>query len=466
MGRAESGENPIGQALSAVPGVVWPALPSGHGAAVLALIRQLDETQWWSPEALEAQQFRQLSILVEHAWRTVPYYRSRLEAAGYSPGRAVDPGLWRRVDPLTRAEAQAAGPGLNSDDVPKKFGQIGEKSTSGSTGQPLVVRKTELDQLFWSAFTLRDHLWQERDFSRSFAAIRRFPDGVARYPEGAKGATWDAGTKVTYRTGPAYGLTIFSSVAEQAEWLSRIDPAYLLSYPSNLAALAEHCRARDIVLPGLRLVGTFGELVSAETREIVREVWGRELADVYSSQEVGYLALQCPQAAHYHVQSEGVLLEVVNESGEPCGPGEIGRVLITSLHAFGTLLLRYELGDYAEVGEPCSCGRGLPVLNRIVGRVRNMLVLPNGDRYWPAFGMRKLVKIAPVKQILFVQTTLDTIEINLSVFEPLSPEQEEALRQHLQRLLPQPFNFLFKYHDELPRSQGGKQEDFRCEVKL
>ena len=89
---------------------------------------------------------------------------------------------------------------------------------------------------------------------------------------------------------------------------------------------------------------------------------------MYTCQEAGYLALQCPDYPHFHVQSENVLLEVVDDVGQPCGPGEVGRVLITSLNNFATPLIRYELGDYAEVGAPCPCGRGLPVLKRIMGR--------------------------------------------------------------------------------------------------
>jgi phenylacetate-CoA ligase len=104
------------------------------------------------------------------------------------------------------------------------------------------------------------------------------------------------------------------------------------------------------------------------------------MVDMYTCQEAGYLALQCPDHPHYHVQSENVLLEVVDDQGLPCAPGEVGRVLVTSLNNFATPLIRYEIGDYAEVGAACSCGRGLPVLKRIMGRYRNLLTLPDGTR--------------------------------------------------------------------------------------
>jgi phenylacetate-coenzyme A ligase PaaK-like adenylate-forming protein len=86
------------------------------------------------------------------------------------------------------------------------------------------------------------------------------------------------------------------------------------------------------------------------------------IADIYSEQEVGYIALQFPDYPYYHVQPENILVEVLDDNGNVCSSGDIGRVVITTLHNFTTPLIRYEIMDYAKVGEPCSCGRGLPVL--------------------------------------------------------------------------------------------------------
>ncbi len=139
-------------------------------------------------------------------------------------------------------------------------------------------------------------------------------------------------------------------------------------------------------------------------------------------------------------------------------------MIVTSLHNFATPLVRYELGDYAEVGSECGCGRGLPVLTRIMGRVRNVLVLADGRRYWPNFGSRGLNEIAPVLQHQFVQKAYDVIEARLVTAQPLTPQQEEALRRHIQSRLPVSFDIRFTYVDGIPRSAGGKFEDFMSEV--
>src|SRR6185437_16003324 len=163
-------------------------------------------------------------------------------------------------------------------------------------------------------------------------------------------------------------------------------PHYLLSYPSNSRALARYAQREKIRLPGLRAVHTYGEPLTPDVREACREAWGVPAIDVYSCEELGFVALQCPRHEHYHVQSESVLVEILDEDGLPARPGEIGRVVLTSLHNFAMPLIRYAIGDYAEVGAPCPCGRGLPVIERLLGRRRNMVTLPDGRRAWPDVG--------------------------------------------------------------------------------
>jgi phenylacetate-CoA ligase len=134
------------------------------------------------------------------------------------------------------------------------------------------------------------------------------------------------------------------------------------------------------------------------------------------------------------------------------------------LHNFAQPLVRYELGDFAEVGPPCSCGRGLGTLARINGRVRNTLVLANGERYWPSFGQRGLTDIAPVLQHKFVQRDYGIIEARLVTARALDAREEEALRRHILSGLPGRFELNFVYCSEIPRSASGKFEDFESEV--
>ncbi len=220
-------------------------------------------------------------------------------------------------------------------------------------------------------------------------------------------------------------------------------------------------------LTRLREVRTFGEVLEPHVRRLCREMWNVPVSDVYSTQEIGYIAIQCPEVEdHYHVQAENVLLEVLDDQGRPCGPGEIGRVVITTLQNFAMPLIRYDIGDYAEVGPPCRCGRGLPVLRRILGRKRNMFILPSGQRRWPCMdtSVEGLQELTCVRQFQVVQRSLTELDVNLRVTRPLTEDEESIVRQTLVSGLGYPFQITIRYVDSIARCPSGKFEDYRCDI--
>ncbi len=209
---------------------------------------------------------------------------------------------------------------------------------------------------------------------------------------------------------------------------------------------------------------TLSEVLDPALRDKCRRLWEIEIADMYSTMETGYIALQCPKTENYHVQSECALVEILDAGGTPCQPGEIGRVVVTPLHNFATPLLRYDIGDYAEVGAPCPCGRGLPVLTRIMGRARAMLTLPDGGRSWPLMGGSRFAEIAPVRQYQFVQKSRERIEARLVVERPLQRREEEKLRERMFSRLGHPFEIEFSYVERIARKAGEKYEEFKSEL--
>ena len=164
------------------------------------------------------------------------------------------------------------------------------------------------------------------------------------------------------------------------------------------------------------------------------------------------------------MQSELVLIEVLDDEDQPCPPGKLGRVVVTALHNFAAPLIRYELGDYGELGPACPCGRGLPVLKRIAGRERNLVVLPTGEKLFPVLDSEPVVYAMPILQYQLIQKTLETIEMRLVTERPLKAEEEQRLREYYCRNFRHPFQFQFVYVDEIARAAGGKFEVFRSEV--
>lgn len=438
-----------------------PALPAGRPALLIALLHQFQESQYFPAEVLRARQLEQLAELLQHAFENTAFYRERLAAAGYRPGAQVDDALLERIPVLTRQEVQQAGTALHAAKVPAGHGAPRSVESAGSTGTPVTVRVTPLAQLLWEAITLREHEWHRRDVGARLAVIRFTPGLPA---QGKAAPSWGPPLSWLYRTGPSAALNITTPVDQQARWLLEQRPTYLLTHPTNAMALAEWFVQKGERLPSLAQVRTISEALPAGLREACQEAWGASVADVYSSRETGYLSLQCPQSTLQHVQAESVIVEVLRADGSRCATGERGRVVATALHSFAFPLVRYDLGDFATVGAPCACGRTLPTLADIAGRVRNMLVLPSGQRLWPSIAGRELSRAAPVRQFQVIQDSLETIRVLLVAARPLAPAEERRVADLVRRALGHPFRISVEYHASIERSASGKFEEFKSEV--
>jgi phenylacetate-CoA ligase len=457
--------------VSATPGIAWPALPAASGTALLAVLFQLEQTQWWPAARIALAQRRQLAVLMAHARAEVPFWHDRLPRALPDPD---DEGgfesAWRDIPVLTRAEIQAAEESetMLARALPPGHGEWREIFTSGSTGRPVRAVRSQIWELMWSAFTLRDHLWHRRDLTGTMAVIRESGAGKAAWPEGDSQQGWGFSSAGLFGTGRLVSLNVTTPVEQQAEWLARQDPDYLLSHPSILARLADAMRAAGLSLPRLRHAIAIAETLRPAHRAAVGAAWGVPVIDVYSTREAGYLALQCPDHDHYHVQSEGLRVEVVRDDGAPCGPGETGRVVVTPLHNLAMPLIRYDIGDAAEVGPPCPCGRGLPVLTRILGRRQNMLRLPGGGRRWPLLSSGDIgglvAAVPPLRQYRIVQRALDRLHLVLAVARPATAEEEAAAAGWARAKFGAGFAVTVECVAELPRSAAGKSEDFVCDI--
>jgi phenylacetate-CoA ligase len=438
---------------SSASGMVWPAILDPAGAGMLALQYQLEQSQWWTEAELERWQMRQIQVLLRYVRHALPFWRERLDRAGCDPERELTSDLLRLLPVMTRADIQAGGDALRSPSAPADHGKLLQRQSSGSTGEPIVTFGTELTQFFWNALLVREHLWHQRDFSGKLAAIRS-------KTENASLANWGPAVSAVWETGPMAVLDLSIDLDEQLDWLRRENPDYVLSYATNVHALALRSMELGFRLPRLREVRTYGEALRPDLREAVRKAWDVPLVDCYSCEELGYIALQCPACEHYHVQSEALFVEVLDKEGRTCGPGEIGRVVVTALHNFAMPLIRYANGDYAEVGGPCACGRGLPVLTRILGRQRNMVRLPDGTTHWPSFPSEAWIDVAPIRQVQVIQHTIDHLEVRCVSPREFTDHERARLTTVFQECVGYRFRITLTRVAAIERSPSLKYEDF------
>jgi phenylacetate-CoA ligase len=453
-----------GQQKISGSGPGWPSFPAKP--TLPGVLDGLKVSQWWPATELARAQQPQLAWLVQWAARQVPHYEGTdwARAAGQALSGSLTrdpeafPALWRTLPVLTKPELRALGSRLNARSLPPGHGPHGTLRTSGSTGIAVEVRSTAVTRLLWDALTVREHLWFRRDFTRR-AGFIRFRKRDQRDTDGQVNPGWGPPVALLYRSGPSSAIHIGRPLEEVADWLIRFDPAYLLAYPSIMGPLMDAVAARGGRPPALEEVRLISEPLDRELQARLATEWQVRVTDLYSANEVGYIAFRCREQGNLHVQSESLLVEILDDAGEPCAPGETGRVVITSLHNLASPLLRYEIGDYAEVGEPCKCGRGLPVLARVMGRVRNLIRTPDGRRYWPV-SLGRIRSVQPIIQTQFVQTALDAVELRVVLSRDLSAEEIADAVQKARQCLGYPFQVTVVPVAEIPRGPTGKFEEF------
>lgn len=418
----------------------------------------LDETEHLAPLELQAYQRKLLVPLLQHCRANIPFYAARLEPLFH--GGVINVDRWPEVPILTRQQAQASTAAMATARIPESLGAIAKDETSGSTGRPLAFTTNGLQAVAARAMTDRLYRWWDFDGTRGMATFISRRKVPAPAPRGATYRGWMTGKP----EGLHHWLDMSADTDQQLDWLLARKPDYLTAYSSTLRPLAERSRTRGAGLKLERIIGV-SNVLTAETRALCRDVLGARIVDQYGADEVGSIATECPHCAHYHVAAESVIVEILDEEGSPCAPGQIGRVVVTPLYAYATPFIRYELGDYAVAGPADkACPVKLPRLSRIVGRFRNTFRLASGRTIYPLFSIARLREFVPMAQFQVVQTSVDAVEV---LYVPLSgagPPDMVGLTTYLRSEIDPSLTVAATAVASIERSADGKFEDFVSRV--
>jgi phenylacetate-CoA ligase len=394
---------------------LWPDAVNPRLARLLADCHMISVLERCTAEEVVVFQRRRLRALIRHVEAASPWWREHLAPASRS-GHA---GLTELplMDRLQFRASATSGP-LR---VPQGHGPSSEGSTSGSTGIPARFHVSDFAKRLNRANYHYDHVRQGRDLARLQVIIK------GTLP--AHSGDYFVDKAQLPGTRPVVGrrATQFT-IEEHARWLRGAKPVYLATTPAILAGLL-HAYERGIAeRPAIEQVMTFAETVEQELRVRAKSVLGASVRDRYSCEEVGPLAFQCPDSdEHYHVAATNVLLEILDEAGDPCPPGVLGRVFVTGLNNYANPVLRYELGDLAAWHPRCPCGYAGGALERMLGRKRFLVRLLSGEHKFVRVDARHWLGVAPVTEHRLVQVDEGVIRAELVLSEPLTDDHRAAI---------------------------------------
>ena len=385
--------------------LVYPLQEQLLGRPTFPYLAELERNQWLSKSGMLRLQEEKLTALLKSAHENCSWHRERMNTAGIDPDDSVSLEDLRRLPTMDKQDALAHGDQMVWRGVP---GGVFKYNTGGSSGQPLIFYFGRRRQASDAAGRMRARRWWGVE-----------PGDPEVYLWGAPVELNKTDRIKTLRDRLINQLVLnafeMSPVAmdEYVQAIQAFHPHCIYGYASSLALLAAHIldRKLNLQLPKLKVVCTTGEPLFDYQRKLISAAFGSPVANEFGSRDIGFTAHETPQGQML-LMSESIILEVLDEQGQPALPGETGEAVMTALESFAQPFIRYRTGDMVRVAnESCSAGRGLDVIAEVLGRSTDFVVRADGTIMHALAVIYVLRTVAGVAEFKIVQHTVHDFEV-------------------------------------------------------
>ena len=409
-------------------------------------LRKLRRSQWRSADELRAEQLVKLKALLRDAAENVPYYRDLFKTLGATPDdfrELPDLALLPELQKQTLREnfAQFVNPRHNARDV---F----EDHTSGSTGIPLRFLLTVEQKVYEMAYNIRFFRWAGYRTGARIAAFRHYIPPTERDPLWKYDRSQRTLFFSVYDMKPA-------NLRAYVEEFNRFKPDFVRGYPSSMYIFAQFAASERLTVHRPRAVLSSSETLSPEMKATVERALQCPVYDWWGSNERVATACQCERRGLYHINAEGGYLEFLPQ--QDAAGATVYRIVGTGLINHAMPLIRYNIGDLAvPAKDPCPCGRGLPCIERILGRV-NDLIVTGDQKFVPSVRFYTLFETyEKIRQFQVVQTAPDAVTVRLVRARELTEVELAGLREKLKRFLGERVAIEFEFVEEIKPEPSGK----------
>ena len=404
-----------------------------YGGVFQDYLELLTHTERLPAEQLHSWQTAELDRLLEFASTHVPHYRNH-GTAGFT----------------TKDQVRERPADFLADARPRRT--LIPWHTSGTTGKPLTV--------YYSRRAMQK-MW-------AFVELYRNTAGVGRHTRRGQFTgklivppNQSVSRKIFWRHDLANRALLLSTVHllpenlfYYAAALERFRPVYLSGYPSSMYVLAQYYRQSGRFPFRLRAALTSAETLLDHQRRAIEETFSTRVFDQYGQAEMQSFWYEC-EAGRMHAHPLAGVTEILRPDGSPAAPGEMGEVVLTGLLNYAMPLIRYRVGDTARFStKPCPCGRGMPVIEEIGGRLDDFIFTRERGflgRLDPVLkGVRNIVE----SQI--EQESLDVLRIRFVPAPRFANEDLQMLEDNLRARVGRGIHLEFECTDRIPRSANGK----------
>lgn len=365
---------------------------------------------------------------------------------------------WDEVPVMTKADLQQPLIDRLSENYSLK--NIYINKTSGSSGNPFVFAKDKFcHAMTWSIIQDRFGLFN-LDFNTSFQArFYGIPlDKKGYYKERFKDSLSNRSRFSVYDLSDR----AFEKFVLQFK-KNKFD--YINGYTSPIVQFAKYLERNNLnlksICPTLKACIVTSEMLFENDKRLMENRFNVPVINEYGASELDLIAFENPENK-WVVNSETLLVEIMDENDQILPYGEEGRIIITSLYNKAHPFIRYDIGDIGILSKESTIKQ--PILQKLIGRTNDIAILPSGKK---AAGLtfyyitKSIVEDdGNVTEFIIEQINIKTFKISYVSKEKLSIEQTKKIVMEMEKYLEKGLHIIFERQIELKRSKSGKLKQF------
>lgn len=415
----------------------------------VAIRRDMEQSQWCKPAQLQELQVRRLREFLIKVNGHVPYYHELFEQLHFEPSLVNNLDALHSLPFLTKAVIRANTERLKANNTQG----LTRFNTGGSSGEPLIF-----------------FLGNERvshDVAAKWRATRWWGVDIGDPEIVVWGSPIELGSQdkvrqirdrlLRTRLLPAFEMSEAKLDGFVAE-IRAMRPKMLFGYPSALAHIALHAETRGQRMDDLdiRVAFVTSEKLYDHQREQISRIFGCRVANGYGGRDAGFIAHECPSGG-MHLTAEDIIVEIVDEGGNPVPHGTAGEIVTTHLATGDFPFIRYRTGDIGILDDqPCACGRGLPLLKEIQGRTTDFVVAQDGTVMHGLALVYVVRDIPGVKEFKIIQETPSLTRVLLMTEAPFHADDMQTISEGFKKRLGADVAIHIETVASIPKENSGK----------
>jgi phenylacetate-CoA ligase len=444
---------------SIIKNIVYPLWDIKDKSIRLKILKQLEKSQWETSETLKQQQWKKTIAILQYAHENCEYYKKIFDEHGIKINNIKDYKDYLTIPILSKKQIQENTPGLIS--ARYQIDQLISAKTGGSTGKALKIYFDKQCQEIRNSAAIRCDRWAGWDPGMKRAAIWGNPP-VAD--------TWKKKIRMLLHDRLIFLDTMDLSPASMEAFIDQWEkykPDIVFGHSHSIYIFAKFLLDRNIrSLRPKGAISTSMMLIPYE-REVIEQAFGCKVTNRYGCEEVGLIACECEQHNGMHLNIDHLFIEFIKEDGSPAGDGEEGAIVVTDLINKGMPLIRYKIEDMGIPAErECPCGRGLPLMEKVVGRVADFLVRENGSLVaGVSLVERTLTAIPGLEQMQIIQDEINYIKLNIVQNKDFDEDRKKMLIEEFLTVFGKNVKIDISYVDNISLERSGKYRFSICNVK-